>query len=128
MERMKIRPEDALQFHLEPHPGKLEVVATVPMTTQRDLSLAYTPGVAAPCLAIEREPDDAYAYTSKGNLVAQRPPGELHSQHHSLPCCRHFHFIHHRHKVPPHHALFVHGHDHGPNWEDEPQGMSRGEK
>ena len=70
MERMKIRPEDALQFHMEPAPGKWEITATVPMTTQRDLSLAYSPGVAVPCEAIFAAPETAYDYTTKGNLVA----------------------------------------------------------
>ena len=61
--------EDALAYHRrEPH-GKIEIATTKPTTTQRDLSLAYSPGVAAPCLAIERTPEDAYTYTSKGNLV-----------------------------------------------------------
>ncbi|MEM9974580.1 MAG: NADP-dependent malic enzyme [Pseudomonadota bacterium] len=70
MARMKIRPEDALQFHMDPSPGKFEVQATVPMTTQRDLSLAYSPGVAVPCEAIAEAPETAYDYTTKGNLVA----------------------------------------------------------
>ena len=70
MARMKIRPEDALQFHMEPQPGKWEIQATVPMTTQRDLSLAYSPGVAVPCEAIHEKPETAYDYTNKGNLVA----------------------------------------------------------
>ncbi len=62
--------EEALAFHRRPVPGKLAVVATKPMATQRDLSLAYSPGVAAPVLAIASDPDLAYDYTSKGNLVA----------------------------------------------------------
>ncbi len=62
--------EEALRFHADGRPGKLEVVPTVPMATQRDLSLAYSPGVAAPCLVIEKDPSAAYDYTSKGNLVA----------------------------------------------------------
>lgn len=70
MARMKIRPEDALAFHMEPRPGKFEVQASVPMTTQRDLSLAYSPGVAVPCEAIAENPETAYDYTTKGNLVA----------------------------------------------------------
>ncbi|MDU8942637.1 NADP-dependent malic enzyme [Ovoidimarina sediminis] len=70
MPRMKIRPEDALQFHMEPQPGKWEIMATVPMTTQRDLSLAYSPGVAVPCEAIFETPETAYDYTNKGNIVA----------------------------------------------------------
>ncbi|MDF1854965.1 NADP-dependent malic enzyme [Pseudooceanicola sp.] len=68
--RNRITPEDALQFHLEPSPGKLEIAATVPMNTQRDLSLAYSPGVAVPCEAIFENPETAYDYTTKGNLVA----------------------------------------------------------
>lgn len=66
----KIRPEDALHFHMTPTPGKFEVQPTVPMTTQRDLSLAYSPGVAVPCEAIHADPETAYDYTTKGNLVA----------------------------------------------------------
>ncbi|WP_407493885.1 NADP-dependent malic enzyme [Pseudooceanicola sp. MF1-13] len=68
--KSRITPEDALAFHLEPSPGKWEVQATVPMTTQRDLSLAYSPGVAVPCEAIHENPETAYDYTNKGNLVA----------------------------------------------------------
>jgi malate dehydrogenase (oxaloacetate-decarboxylating)(NADP+) len=67
---MSIRDEDALRYHEAPPAGKLAIVATKPCQTQRDLSLAYTPGVAAACMAIHREPNDAYRYTSKGNLVA----------------------------------------------------------
>jgi len=62
--------EEALRFHTIGRPGKLEIVPTKPMATQRDLSLAYSPGVAAPCLVIERDPNAAYDYTNKGNLVA----------------------------------------------------------
>src|SRR5436305_9758962 len=67
---MKIRPEDALEYHSTSPAGKLAVTPTKPCRTQRDLSLAYTPGVAVPCLEIERDPSLAYKYTSKGNLVA----------------------------------------------------------
>src|SRR5579862_8438232 len=67
---MNIRPEDALEYHSSSPAGKLSVRATKPCLTQRDLSLAYTPGVAVPCLAIERDPALAYQYTAKGNLVA----------------------------------------------------------
>ena len=67
---MAIRKEDALEYHSSAPPGKLGVVATKPCRTQRDLSLAYTPGVAVPCLEIQRDPDAIYSYTSKGNLVA----------------------------------------------------------
>jgi len=66
----KITKEDALRYHTEGRPGKLEVVPTKPHTTQRDLSLAYSPGVAYPCLEINKKFDDIYKYTSKGNLVA----------------------------------------------------------
>ena len=61
---------EALAFHLEPTPGKFEISATVPMATQRDLSLAYSPGVAVPCQAIAKNEELAYDYTNKGNLVA----------------------------------------------------------
>ena len=70
MAKSRITREDALQFHLEPTPGKWEVTPTVPMTTQRDLSLAYSPGVAVPCEEIAARPETAYDYTNKGNLVA----------------------------------------------------------
>ena len=70
MSKSKITREDALAFHLDPTPGKWEVAATVPMTTQRDLSLAYSPGVAVPCEEITENPELAYDYTNKGNLVA----------------------------------------------------------
>ncbi len=62
--------EDALSFHMQGRPGKIEIIATKPLTTQRDLSLAYSPGVAWPCLRIAKDPNAAYDYTSKGNLVA----------------------------------------------------------
>ena len=70
MANNKVTDADALAFHTEPTPGKFEITATVPMTTQRDLSLAYSPGVAVPCLAIAENPELAYDYTNKGNLVA----------------------------------------------------------
>ena len=70
MTRNKITAEEALAFHHDPTPGKWEVQATVPMTTQRDLSLAYSPGVAVPCEAIAKSPETVYDYTNKGNLVA----------------------------------------------------------
>ena len=66
----KVTSEEALAFHLEPTPGKFEITATVPMATQRDLSLAYSPGVAVPCEAIAGDSQLAYDYTNKGNLVA----------------------------------------------------------
>ena len=62
--------KDALQYHVQGRPGKIEVVPTKPYSTQKDLSLAYSPGVAAPCLEIADNPEDAYNYTAKGNLVA----------------------------------------------------------
>jgi malate dehydrogenase (oxaloacetate-decarboxylating)(NADP+) len=62
--------EDALHYHEMGRPGKIEVVSSKPCATQWDLSLAYTPGVAQPCLEIEKNPEDAYRYTSRGNLVA----------------------------------------------------------
>jgi len=61
---------EALAYHAKPNPGKIQVVPTKKYATQRDLSLAYSPGVAAPCLEIEKNPSDVYKYTSKGNLVA----------------------------------------------------------
>src|SRR6056297_2826340 len=70
MSKPRLTREDSLQFHLEPTPGKFEITATVPMTTQRDLSLAYSPGVAVPCEEIAENPGLAYDYTNKGNLVA----------------------------------------------------------
>ena len=70
MTNTKITREEALNFHLEPTPGKWEVSATVPMNTQRDLSLAYSPGVAVPCEEIAENPELVYDYTNKGNLVA----------------------------------------------------------
>ena len=66
----KITKEEALRYHAEGKPGKIEVVPTKPHSTQTDLSLAYSPGVAEPCLEIEKNPLDAYEYTAKGNLVA----------------------------------------------------------
>ena len=66
----KITKEEALRYHAEGKPGKIEVIPTKPHSTQADLSLAYSPGVAEPCLEIEKNPLDAYEYTAKGNLVA----------------------------------------------------------
>ena len=66
----KITPEEALAYHHEPRPGKFEITPSKPMTTQRDLSLAYSPGVAVPCEAIAATPETVYDYTNKGNLVA----------------------------------------------------------
>jgi len=67
---MAITKQDALDYHYGSRPGKVEVVSSKPCLTQRDLSLAYTPGVAQPCLEIEKNPQDAFKYTAKGNLVA----------------------------------------------------------
>ena len=64
------RKQEALDYHSQGRKGKIEVVATKPCSTARDLSLAYSPGVAEPCLEIEKNPEDAYKYTAKGNLVA----------------------------------------------------------
>lgn len=69
-EKRTFTDEEALSFHRLPTPGKIAIVPTKPMATQRDLSLAYSPGVAVPVLAIAEDPDKAYDYTSKGNLVA----------------------------------------------------------
>ena len=66
----KVTKEMALEYHREGKPGKIEVVPTVPYSSMQDLALAYSPGVAYPCLEIEKNPADAYEYTSKGNLVA----------------------------------------------------------
>lgn len=66
----KITKEDALRYHKDGRPGKIEVKPTKPYRTQTDLSLAYSPGVAFPCLEIQSNPDDVYKYTDKGNLVA----------------------------------------------------------
>jgi malate dehydrogenase (oxaloacetate-decarboxylating)(NADP+) len=70
MTRSKTTPEEALAYHFQPTPGKFEVVASKPMATQRDLSLAYSPGVAVPVMEIARDPQLAYDYTTKGNMVA----------------------------------------------------------
>ncbi|HBH91020.1 MAG TPA: NADP-dependent malic enzyme, partial [Hyphomonadaceae bacterium] len=69
-QRPSFTDEEALAFHKYPVPGKLSVIATKPMATQRDLSLAYSPGVAVPVLAIAEDEDLAYDYTAKGNMVA----------------------------------------------------------
>ena len=66
---IKIRKQDALNYHSQEPAGKIEVVPTKMVSTQRDLALAYSPGVAEPCLEIEKNPEDIYKYTSKGNLV-----------------------------------------------------------
>jgi len=64
------KKQTALEYHSQGRPGKIEVIPTKPYSTQRDLSLAYSPGVAEPCLEIHKNPEDAYKYTTKGNLVA----------------------------------------------------------
>src|SRR5436305_2176825 len=66
----EIRREQALLYHSEGRPGKIEVIPTKEAKTQRDLSIAYSPGVAEPCKEIAANPDDVYKYTAKGNLVA----------------------------------------------------------
>jgi malate dehydrogenase (oxaloacetate-decarboxylating)(NADP+) len=70
MENKAIRKQDALDYHAKGRPGKIEVITTKETDTQRDLSLAYSPGVAEPCLEIAANPEDVYKYTAKGNLVA----------------------------------------------------------
>ncbi|HKE89043.1 MAG TPA: NAD-dependent malic enzyme, partial [Gemmatimonadales bacterium] len=67
---MSIRRQEALDYHSQGRPGKIQVSPTKPFKNQRDLSLAYTPGVAEPCLEIRRHPEDVYTYTARGNLVA----------------------------------------------------------
>ena len=66
----RVTDAEALAFHAQGRPGKLQITATKPLVTQRDLSLAYSPGVAAPCLRIEEDPDTVYDYTARGNMVA----------------------------------------------------------
>ena len=68
--KSRITPDEALRYHFEPVPGKYEITASKPMATQRDLSLAYSPGVAVPVEEIARDPGLAYDYTTKGNMVA----------------------------------------------------------
>ena len=70
MSKVTITKEEALEYHQLPNPGKLGTATTVPFSSQKDLSLAYSPGVAEPCLEIQKRPDDAFKYTSKSNLVA----------------------------------------------------------
>src|SRR5690554_3256065 len=67
---IKIRKEDALNYHTHEKPGKIEVVPTKPLSSQLDLALAYSPGVAEPCKEIHTDKEAAYKYTSKGNLIA----------------------------------------------------------
>jgi malate dehydrogenase (oxaloacetate-decarboxylating)(NADP+) len=66
----KLNTQDALDYHSKGRPGKIEVVSTKNTKSQWDLSLAYSPGVAEPCKAISKNPEDVYKYTAKGNLVA----------------------------------------------------------
>lgn len=68
--KINITKQEALDYHQYPNPGKIGTATTVPFSTQKDLSLAYSPGVAEPCLEIQKRPDDAFKYTSKANLVA----------------------------------------------------------
>ena len=70
MSKISVTDQEALDYHELPKPGKISIETTKPVATQKDLSLAYTPGVAVPCLAIEKNPEDAYRYTAKSNLVA----------------------------------------------------------
>ena len=70
MNNDKTLNEEALEYHAKGRPGKIEVIPSKEYANQRDLSLAYSPGVAEPCLAIQANPEDAYKYTAKGNLVA----------------------------------------------------------
>ena len=70
MSKVSVTNQEALDYHQFPQAGKISVEITKPVKTQKDLSLAYTPGVAVPCLAIEKNPDDSYKYTTRGNLVA----------------------------------------------------------
>lgn len=70
MSKITVTDQEALDYHQFPQPGKISVETTKPVATQKDLSMAYTPGVAVPCLAIEKNPEDAYKYTAKSNLVA----------------------------------------------------------
>jgi malate dehydrogenase (oxaloacetate-decarboxylating)(NADP+) len=68
--KRKTTRKQALDYHAKPTPGKIKVVPTKKYATQRDLALAYSPGVAEPCLEIEKDKSNSYKYTSKGNLVA----------------------------------------------------------
>jgi malic enzyme len=70
MSHITVTDKEALDYHQFPKPGKIKVESTKPVASQRDLSLAYTPGVAVPCLEIQKNPQEAYKYTAKGNLVA----------------------------------------------------------
>src|SRR5437868_14031700 len=65
-----IDKKDALDYHSQGRPGKIEVIPTKPCSTQRELAMAYTPGVAEPCREIEKNPNESFRYTARGNLVA----------------------------------------------------------
>ena len=67
---IKIRREDALNYHTQDKPGKIEVIPTKPLSSQLDLALAYSPGVAEPCKEITADKEEVYKYTAKGNLIA----------------------------------------------------------
>ncbi len=68
--KLKVTDQEALDYHKYPTPGKFEIRPIKEMNNQRDLSLAYSPGVAVPCLAIQKDQEKAYEYTNKGNMVA----------------------------------------------------------
>ena len=70
MSKTTVTDQEALDYHQFPKPGKVAIEVTKAVATKKDLSMAYTPGVAVPCLAIEKNPEDAYKYTAKSNLVA----------------------------------------------------------
>ncbi|MFN3588265.1 MAG: hypothetical protein ACK4UP_02715, partial [Spirosomataceae bacterium] len=70
MSKNETLKDEALHYHAKGRPGKIEVIPSKEYANQRDLSLAYSPGVAEPCLAIQANPEDVYKYTAKGNLVA----------------------------------------------------------
>ena len=72
MQKKDLRREQALEYHAKGRPGKIEVIPTKEAKTQRDLSLAYSPGVAEPCREIFHDVENVYKYTAKGNLVAKR--------------------------------------------------------
>ena len=80
----KISRREALDFHSKKRPGKIEVVPTKRYRTQRDLALAYSPGVAEPCISISKRKSDVYKYTAKSNLVARLSTPDWHWQDESL--------------------------------------------
>ena len=86
--------KEALDYHSQGRPGKIEVIPTKPYSSQRDLSLAYSPGVAAPCLAIAENTEDVYKYTAKGNLVAVISNGTaVLGRDYSVPCVFHHEYF-----------------------------------